>query len=293
MILVRAAALVAIACATNLTPEKVSTYEHDDLCAGFAPKNDMNIPVPIDGLASASGLSEGAYNAAIDWFERVATEKILGPGQSLKVNRKWSSGEVNAFAYKYGPTMFIDLHGGLARHPYMTMDGLIMVACHELGHHLGGAPIGRGNMAVEGQSDYYATLKCFRQMFSDDENSNWVNQNTAEDIVVESCGQSFSDAANQYACERAFAASLAISSVLADVSNRPAVSFDQHDDSEVEKTYGGHPDPQCRLDTYTQGAVCDRPVGEMTSPSDYRQGTCTEEAGYSFGYRPHCWFSAN
>jgi len=51
---------------------------------------------------------------------------------------------VNAYASvdKQGQ-QFIHMFGGLARHPLMTEDAFLLVACHEFGHHYGGAAAGR------------------------------------------------------------------------------------------------------------------------------------------------------
>ncbi len=57
-------------------------------------------------------------------------------------------------------------------HKYLTTDGLAMVACHEIGHFLGGEPKklrGRSNKkswsSAEGQADYYAA-RCLEVYFS-------------------------------------------------------------------------------------------------------------------------------
>ena len=63
------------------------------------------------------------------------------------------------------------MFGGLARHKLVTPDGFALVACHEMGHHLGGAPRRGGWASNEGQSDYYATTKCARRIWAEDNNA--------------------------------------------------------------------------------------------------------------------------
>jgi Zn-dependent protease with chaperone function len=53
------------------------------------------------------------------------------------------------------------MFGGLARDPLVTKDGFSAVICHEIGHHIAGAPRkGFSWASNEGQADYFATTKC-------------------------------------------------------------------------------------------------------------------------------------
>jgi len=69
-----------------------------------------------------------------------------------------------------------------------------------------------------------------------------------------------------------------------------APDFTTPDPSVVSKMDDAHPATQCRLDTYFEGALCDKDVNGELSNKDYKTGTCTQAAGYTFGYRPLCWF---
>jgi len=60
---------------------------------------------------------------------------------------------------------FIFIFGGLAKMLDMTLDGLALIACHELGHGLGGAPYKDSGSSQEGQADYYATKTCLPVLF--------------------------------------------------------------------------------------------------------------------------------
>ena len=48
----------------------------------------------------------------------------------------------------------------------MTPDGFALVLCHELGHHLAGNPRVQAWAANEGQSDYFSTQSCARELWS-------------------------------------------------------------------------------------------------------------------------------
>lgn len=55
----------------------------------------------------------------------------------------------------------IYLMGGLARMEEMSPEGLLLIACHELGHGVGGNPRKVSSLSsTEGQADYFATKEC-------------------------------------------------------------------------------------------------------------------------------------
>jgi hypothetical protein len=69
------------------------------------------------------------------------------------------------------------------------------------------------------------------------------------------------------------------------------ISFTTPDPIKVAKTNDGHPAAQCRVDTYFQGAICDKSVHEDVSATDANIGTCTIRNGDTTGLRPNCWFA--
>jgi hypothetical protein len=59
----------------------------------------------------------------------------------------------------------IFIFGGLARMNEMSVDGLALVICHELGHGLGSKPFKQSGSSVEGQADWYASRHCLPVIF--------------------------------------------------------------------------------------------------------------------------------
>ena len=110
-------------------------HSYQSLCSGFMPKNDLWIP---EGDKSAGGLSEEEFNAVIDKLDRIYRPIISGKGGELVFSKYWSDGTVNASAIQWFGYWYVNMYGGMARHKLMTSDSFAMVACHELGHHLGG-----------------------------------------------------------------------------------------------------------------------------------------------------------
>ena len=129
---------------------------------GIAEENNLWIPA---GMGRDNGMTEERFNAIIDRAEEIYAPIISDEGATLQVVRKWSDGTVNAYAQQTGSTWKVTMFGGLARHDFVTDDAFALVVCHELGHHLGGAPKKKQIFwsswaSNEGQSDYFANSKC-------------------------------------------------------------------------------------------------------------------------------------
>lgn len=258
---------------------------------GFLPENTMNIPV---GAKSAGGLTEAQFNAVIDKIEPVYAPIIASRGGKLKLNRKWTDGTVNANATQFFGTWTVNMYGGLARHEKVTEDGFALVLCHELGHHLGGAPKVANFMmkwaSNEGQADYFATLKCLRTVWVHDNNEVIISKLKAPEALVSACTKNHGDKADRAICIRGGMAGVSVANLFAAMRNQPEASFTTPDRSVVTKTNDAHPAFQCRLDTYFQGALCEKSFTEDVSQKDEVQGTCHGSTGYTIGVRPLCWF---
>ncbi len=259
---------------------------------GIMPENDMFIGV---NQKSLNGVTEEVFNRVIDraieHYEPVIAEK----GKKLKVFRKWEDGTVNAYAKQMGSTWEVHMFGGLARHNLVSADGFALVLCHELGHHLAGAPkvtrfFTKTWASNEGQSDYWASMKCFRKIYGDDNNQAIVSNMKIDAVVTKKCNAIWEDASDVALCERASQASLGLATLLN--GNRP-VSFTTPDTSVVSKTNHKHPAGQCRLDTYFAGALCTKDIHDETDNRDQTAGVCNRYEGFDEGVRSKCWFKPN
>jgi hypothetical protein len=212
----------------------------------------------------------------------------------LNISRKWDDGTVNANAMRLLGTWNVNMYGGLARHSAITSDGFALVLCHELGHHLGGAS--KVNQFLqrwasnEGQSDYFATLKCLRRAFLNDNNAQIVKNLNAPPALTSACAQAWPNKDDRNICIRSGMAGASVSNLFAAMRNRPIANFETPDMKVVSKTDDSHPAHQCRLDTYFQGALCEKSFNEDVSQKDEVQGTCHRSTGHTVGVRPLCWF---
>ena len=282
----------------------IANYEMTtELCHGFAPENSMKIPVGFKSLAGTpTGLSEAQFNAIIDRVERIYTPVIAKLGGKLHVNRLWTDATVNASAEQKGSDWLLNMYGGMARHPLMTIEGFSTIICHELGHHLGGAPKIKGFFGFgpptwatdEGGADYFATLKCARDFYAEDDNAAILGQakidGTLNTFAANMCDQQFANDTDRMLCKRGSMGSFACAHVLQELGKTPAVDFTTPDKSKVSKTNDDHPEAQCRLDTYFAGATCDVDKTVALSDTDFRQGSCVENVA-KVGFRPRCWFA--
>lgn len=262
------------------------------LCSGYLPENDMKIPVTV---FQVGGISHDEFNQVLDKAEAFYAPIIGNQGARLLINRDWDNPSVNASATRSGNTYKVNMFGGLARHQVMTKDGFMLVACHEIGHHLGGAPKIRGFRGEwasnEGQADYFATLRCMRFLLKQEDNAKWIADNSVDPVLKLKCEETYSVQEDEYLCMRLGMAGFTGASLFHVMHEETVpLRFDTPDPRQVSRTFDGHPDTQCRLDTYYQGSVCLHDTDQSLNDSNPNQGTCNATNGQREGHRPRCWF---
>lgn len=270
--------------------------------ASILPPNDLHLE---DNLFR-SNVTEEEFNEAIDLAERVYAPLIKDAfGANLRINRMWSNSTVNASASQFGSSWSVNMYGGLARRPEVTVDGFTLVICHELGHHLGGYPFVSSWAANEGQSDYFATLSCARLLWQDDYEVNAQFRDAIPETPKLLCDEAWESETEQNLCYRMMAAGKSLADLLSALRNQ-TVSFDTPDLRVVSRTNNAHPDGQCRLDTYMAGALCradfdpefipGKGMGSRRNSADAElesaKYTCSAVDGFGLGLRPSCWFKS-
>lgn len=260
---------------------------------GFLPENDLRISV--DAKSMRNSMTEERFNEIIDLADKHYKPIIKEMGGKLKWNRKWKTETVNASAQRgWFSSWKVNMYGGLARHELVTDDAFAMVVCHELGHHIGGAPQVGGLMrwaSNEGQSDYFGALKCFRRLFESDDNAAIVAGMEIPEIVTTMCSEAYTLENDVALCQRSSMAGQSLAMLLGSLrSSDSVVSFTTPDTAVVKKTNNAHPAAQCRLDTYFQGSLCTKRLEVNVSNSDATEGTCNRIENMDVGVRPLCWF---
>ncbi len=263
-------------------------HKSEKLCKGYFPPNNLNIPVNDFVMM---GIGQDMFNQTIDRAEKIYGPIIQAKGGRLDIQRLWSDGTVNAAAGRSGNTWTVEMYGGLARHGEITEEAFAAVLCHEIGHHIGGAPRYSGDWASnEGQSDYYSVTKCMRYMYENEDNEAWLATIKIDAFAANRCQQQFSmDRKEELLCLRSAYAGQSIARMFQalDGSGTEA-KFDTPDTKVVSRTNANHPDPQCRLDTLFNGATC-KVDKSVELGSDVLQGTCNQGMD-QYGWRPRCWY---
>lgn len=284
MRLVKAILIFAMSCTLGFS----AIQARITLCHGFAPPNNVKFPV---GWYSSGGLSESQYNAVLDRFYSVYAPILKSRGLKLMIEKRWQDPVANSSAELGGSNVLLRMYGGMARHPLMNSDGMMLIVCHEVGHILGGAPrYNQESLSVEGEADYFANLKCLRRMWAQDDNISIVQNVQMPDEVLSRCSAVFEDENQAALCMRSSLAGFRMAKLLADISqDNPNIHFDTPSELSVTEVYADHPGAQCRLDTFFQASHCPASLGTDLGYNNYAQGACIRQE-INFGYRPKCWF---
>jgi hypothetical protein len=258
----------------------------------FLPPNNLKHGI---SAKDSGGITEAQYNEVMDRLEAIYTPIVAARGGHLVLKRLWTDNTVNSSAEQQGSDWIINAYGGLARDKAITQDGEALVVCHEMGHHLGGAPLygGMDWAADEGEADYFANSKCLHRMFSDTAAANFTKPKANSDdlaLAKAACAKSYKDAKDQAVCVRSAVAGESVTALFTELSGDAPSHFDTPDQSVVSATNDEHPASQCRLDTYFQGSLCNKSWTIDMSMTDPAVGGCVLSQGYTSGMRPFCWY---
>lgn len=271
--------------------------------ARFLPRNNLHLQ---DRHFASNGIDEKKFNEIVDYVAKFYAPIVESHGAKLVVDKRWNDSTVNAYAEQSGNNWEVHMFGGLARRPEITPDGFAMVVCHELGHHLAGYYFyGNGDWAsAEGEADYFATHVCSKVIWGKQAqfNRRFLAKHSMQ--ASNTCDNVYADVDARALCYRTVEAGLSLAKLLAALGNDPVPSVDTPDKNKVSSTATGHPEAQCRLDTYLSGSLCPqffdvktipgkRADGGSNSPDAEKEAfhfSCSNSSNYQIGLRPRCWF---
>lgn len=150
----------------------------------------------------------------------------------------------------------VTLTGAVPHSGRMSVEGYAIVACHEMGHILGGAPrqerlISKWS-SVEGQADYFATNECMWRYARSGYFTHSINN--FNDSMIERCEQKFDQLDDVLGCMRIMSGIQAMVDYFnRNVSAEKRISIDARDTSKVTRTLQKYPSAQCRVDTWMAG----------------------------------------
>jgi hypothetical protein len=248
-------------------------------------------------LISTSEVTDRDFDEIINKTESIYKPIFELHGLKLKLIADWRSAIVNAYSEASGKKRFVYIYGGYARHPLMTKDAFQSVLCHEIGHHLGGAPREPGSSwaSAEGEADYFSTLKCMKQVLKlDPLNEQIAGQINLPSEVKSQCRIQFSTSDDYFICLRSAKASEdygKVNASLATPNSKRIISLLTPDRRRVAESNLSYPAPQCRVDTKLQGAYCAISPDVSLGFSEPMIGSCGREFTDAIGARPRCWFN--
>lgn len=262
---------------------------------------------------SKSKITEKEFQTIIQNIQTVYQPVVKNLGGRLSMSGDWKKTKVFAGTTQMFGSWKVEITGGLARNPYLTADGMSLILCHELGHHLAGfafaqtsSPLQGTWAANEGQSDYFATHVCAKKLWEKELEVNARFREVASSKAKSECDSVWRDSNQKDLCYRILVAIESVSNTMANLKGQPFPSFDKPDTTVVKSTYHAHPNTQCRMDTSLQGALClatfnetiipgkrfSNRVENLESEREAAQNTCTALSGFTVGLRPSCWFKA-
>jgi hypothetical protein len=194
----------------------------------------------------------------IDTYAPVVAHKYRA---LLELNELWQgfggAFRVDSAQKPLGEARFIiTLTGNIPQNKHMNAYGYAIVACHEIGHIVGGPPYQSRSLSrwssKEGQADYYATNVC---MWHYVEHSDKPKDIISYDESMTLCSIFYGDDP-----DKAENCKLIMSGIIAfkdyfnsTTSKKNPVSLSRFDNTVVEETLDKYPSNQCRLDTMVAG----------------------------------------
>lgn len=260
------------------------------------PENNVFNPAPADDKDNSKdkmSVTESDFNQMIKIFYRLYASAVkTRAGVPLEIRADWGNSTVNAYATREVDSWVIHLYGGMARAEGMTKDSLALIICHELGHHLGGAPrtfLYDRWPSAEGQADYWASSKCLKKYYAYLAAEAIASHEAIPEKVVASCASTYKNPEEVTVCLKTMLATMDFSNFVNNLPDtRYATSILARDNREVKGTNtNDYPRPQCRIDTLFQGALCTISADTITSDDDAKVGHCNDT---TVGTRPRCWY---
>jgi hypothetical protein len=262
------------------------------------PSDEQAYNQYLDNWSETLRLKRDKFAEISDVLNRI--EKVFKPyaeerGQTFRIDRYLGRrGEV-AKGRKQGKDNQVLIHGGFYTAHGMTTEIMSIIACHEVGHVLGGGPIDtpRGRtITIGAQADYFATAKCLRMIYSDNEQLQWLERNEAagkiDDFARAECAKQFTHQVEFATCLRSSMAALNAVHTIDAYYEVSKIKFENPSTEVVDETFLDHArGNQCRLDTLFAGALCNADPSVEFSYTEPTQGACMDGPGA----RPRCWYA--
>lgn len=279
--------LTTLATACPITPSELEKLMRTAL-NNKSVSASMNVPY--------DNLTEIEFDSIVSRIRDHFTPIFLAQGKTLNVFSSWTFPMSNAFATKDALGSNLYFFGLFTKNRYMTKDGFLFVGCHEAGHHLGGFPKNQGSnswSSVEGEADYYAASKCYREILKGDPLNAEAEKLELPEPVKALCKTRYEVEDEYRICLRAARAAEDVALVLDYINTsteKTEMFLNQPEAPVTDKTLTSHPTPVCRTQTILQASLCHIESDVDISDTDETIGACSEKSGDKVGNRARCWF---
>lgn len=182
------------------------------------------------------------------------------------------------------------IYSGLLQSPRLTAGAFAMTLCHEVAHLVAGPPYFQKPMDLsyqdsyssEGQSDYYAAMVCFKQLFKTSKTLRELIHKKTSKTLNNLCQKAHPGKdQEQETCEATAQAGYDLLTLVHDFPIAFTTPAQEVPSSILINIY---PSRQCRLDTILAGALCDESL-----PLDLRGVTMNYCLRFE-ARRPDCWY---
>lgn len=257
--------LLGIIILVTLTTRSSAMAHKNPLCS--LVKNHITLDFSDNKNIWDNGYKEERYHLVLDTVYEVFAPQFEQRSGRFVIVRDWSDGAVNAWAARQGNRYEIEVPGGMARYSLINEEAFLLTICHELGHLLGGYPHSK-EISFEGQSDYYAVMKCMEPLLSA------LDYPTDDPIL---------DCEGLY-CQARFRGIQSLTAYYAQLARNAPPTLETPSTERPRQTLSKHPSAQCRFDTMIAGLRCAN--RDDFSYSNSITGSCEALAG-----RSRCWFA--
>lgn len=244
----------------------------------------QSLEINHDSFRKLTGTLETLFDKE---FKKIGKKLVL----DLKVNDPNNMLD-KAEATVDGRKAIVTLYGGLPLIHDLNIDGLAAILCHEIGHHIGGAPKRPGYewSSAEGQADYWSASKCLKRLFKNEDNESVLSLLSVPSEVTSACDQFHPSKEDRLLCQRiAMAGYNKIQIIKALKHKLETINFTTPPTVHGSLVFND-PSLKCRLFTYLAGALCDKSDDEMASQKDPSVGFCKQDLKLIQAGRPACWY---
>lgn len=212
---------------------------------------------------TTSSVTEESFHKIPRTVFNMNYQSFLANKQKVILNLMWETPYFSAWVKEEAPQSYsINFWGGITRIPGMNDNGLALIACHEVGHLLGGEPRSKIPAFIwassEGQADYYATAICLKNYYELLFATGKLEEpQEIDNVLYTRCRTKYVQEKDFLICLNIMDGIKGFSAVLYHLDpDKKEISFTQKGPKASATNYNSYPMAQCRVETLVAGNFC-------------------------------------